>query len=102
LIKRNAIYLTEAFVSLYKRLVGCHLEYANSVWKPHRQGQIKDLEKLQMRATKLVMTVKHLSYRERLERLKLPTLKYGVQEVMLLKSSEILTNKHDNNVNLHL
>ena len=72
------------------------------MWKPHRQGQIKDLEKLQMRATKLVMTVKHLSYRERLERLKLPTLKYGVQEVMLLKSSEILTNKHDNNVNLHL
>ena len=72
LIKRNFIYLTEdAFVSLYKSLVRCHLEYANSVWNPHRQGQIKDLEKVQMRATKLVMTVKHLSYKERLVRLKL-------------------------------
>jgi len=38
----------------------------------YRQGQIKDLEKVQMRATKPVMTVKHLSYKERLVRLKLP------------------------------
>jgi len=52
------------------------LEYANSVWNPHKQEQIKDLEKVQMRAIKLVMTVKHLSYMERLARLKLPTLKY--------------------------
>jgi len=41
------------------------------------KGRLKtwNLEKVQMRATKLVMTVKHLSYKERLERLDLPTLK---------------------------
>jgi len=39
-------------------------------------GFIKDLEKVQMRATKLVITLKHLKYKERLERLKLPTLRY--------------------------
>jgi len=50
--------------------------YANSVWNPHRQGLIKDLEKVQMRATKLVLTVKHIMYKKRLRRLKLPTLKY--------------------------
>jgi len=33
---------------------------------PQRQGQIKDLEKVQMRVTKLVITVKHLTYKERL------------------------------------
>jgi len=77
LIKRNFIYLTEeTFVTLYKSLVRCHLKYANSVWNPHRQGLIKDLEKVQMRATKLVLIVKHLMYKERLVQLKLPTLKY--------------------------
>ena len=54
IIKRNFIYLEEdAFVILYKSLVRSHLEYANSVWNPHRLGLIKDLEKVQMRATKL-------------------------------------------------
>ena len=37
IIKRNFIYLDEdAFVMLYKSLVRSHLEYANSVWNPHR------------------------------------------------------------------
>jgi len=77
LIKRNFIYLTEeAFVTLYKSLVRCHLEYANSVCNPHRQGLIKDLEKVQMRATKLVLTVKNLTYKERLLQLELSTLKH--------------------------
>ena len=60
IIKRNFIYLDEdAFVMLYKSLVRSHLEYANSVWNPHRLGLIKDLGKVQMRATKLVITIKN-------------------------------------------
>jgi len=34
------------------------------------------MEKVQMRATKLVIAVKHLPYTERLAQLKLPTLNY--------------------------
>jgi len=56
-------------------LVRSHLAYANSVWNLHRLGLIKDLEKVQMRATKLVITIKNLTYKDRLKRLKLPTLK---------------------------
>ena len=66
IIKRNFIYLDEdAFVMLYKSLVRFYLEYANSVWNPHRLGLIKDLEKVQMRATKLVISIKNFTYKDR-------------------------------------
>jgi len=99
LIKRNFIYLTEdAFVTLYISLFRSHLEYANSVWNPHRQGLIKDLEKIQMRATKLALTVKHLTYKERLLQLKLPTLKYRHLRGDMTGVFKILTGKYDTNV----
>ena len=65
IIKINLVYLQEdALVMLYKSLVRSHLEYANSVWNPYRHGLIKDLEKVQIRATKLVRSIKHLKYNE--------------------------------------
>jgi len=61
IIRRNFMYLSEeAFVLLYN-VVRSQLEYANSVRNPYRMGLIKDLEKVQMRATKLLITIKHLS-----------------------------------------
>ena len=55
-----------------------------------------------MRATKPVMTVKHLSYKERLVKLKLPTLKYRRIRGDMIEVYKILTDKYDNNVNIHL
>jgi len=64
------------FTLLYKAMVRPHLEYANSVWCPYKKGDIEIIEKVQKRATKLIISLKHLSYSERLKQLQLPTLKY--------------------------
>jgi len=51
-----------------------------------------------MRATKLVLTVKHLTYKERLRQLKLPTLKYRHTRGDMIEVFKILTGKYDSNV----
>ena len=65
-------------------------------------GLIKDLEKVQMRATKLVRKLKHLKYKERLERLKLPTLRYRRTRGDMIEVYKILTESYCKSVNLEL
>jgi len=66
IIKHNLDNLyTDAFLMLYKSMVRSHLEYAGALWNPNRNGDIKRLEKVQMRATKSVNNVRHLSYENR-------------------------------------
>ena len=42
-------------------MVRSRLEYAGVLWNPYRKGDIKRLEKVQMRVTKLVNSIKHVS-----------------------------------------
>ena len=59
IIKRNFTNLShEAFLSIYKALVRSHLEYAVSIWNPYKKEFIEKLEKIQMRATKLLPDIK--------------------------------------------
>jgi len=37
------------------------------VWCPYKQGDIKELEKVQKRATKLVINFKKIPYKDRLQ-----------------------------------
>ena len=77
LIKRNFKYLTiPTFIQLYISMVRSHLDYCSSVWAPYRKGDIEALEKVQKRATKILPGLKNLSYSERLEICKIPTLHY--------------------------
>ena len=66
LIKRNFnLVCRDSFVMLYKTMMRSHLRsYANVVWNRHTEGLIKDLEKVQMRATKLVSELRKKSYKD--------------------------------------
>jgi len=65
----------------------------------YKMRLIKDLE---MRATKLVMKLKHLKYKVRLERLKLPTLRYRRTRGDMIEVYKILTESYCKSVNLEL
>jgi hypothetical protein len=63
------------FLQLYKTLVRPHLEYCSSVWCPHYVRDVRLIEKVQERATKMCSSVSHLSsYEDRLIALDLQTL----------------------------
>ena len=64
------------FLNLNKALVGQHLEYDSTVWSVlYKKDQIA-IEYVQWRATKLVHSVRNMSYRERLLELGIPSLQY--------------------------
>ena len=46
--------------NIYFALVRPHLEYANSVWSPYKKGDVEAIEKIQKRATKLVISIRKL------------------------------------------
>ena len=75
-INRNFVDMDKkTFLLLYKLMIRNHLEFAGSVWNPYKINQIKILEKVQKRASKLVKSCKTLSYKKRLIYLNLLTLK---------------------------
>ena len=102
-INRNFKYMTmDTFIMLYKSMVRSHLEYANLVWYPYRKGDIKRIEKVQRRATKLIPSLKRLSYEDRLKKLNLPTLAFRRLRGDMIEVYKIVTGKYGNNKTLKL
>ena len=72
------------------------MEFANVVWHPYLRKDIESIERVQMRATKLVPALRDLSYEARLKELKLPTLAHRrvrgdmIQTLNLLKDLTIV------------
>lgn len=62
--------------SLYKALVRPILEYGNVIWGPFYQSDIKMIESVQRRATKIITELSDLPYEERLQQLGIPSLEY--------------------------
>jgi hypothetical protein len=99
LIRRSLKHLNYCtFCVLFKSLVKPHLEYANSVWSTYKKKDIDALENLQRRATKMLPDLPHLSYEERLRKLKLPTLKYRRLRGDMIEAYMITTGKYDTRV----
>ena len=61
---------------LFTALVRPHLEHCNVVWHPMNKRETDKLERVQRMATKLVPGFQDLSYQQRMNRLKIPSLAY--------------------------
>ena len=90
LVRRNFKNLgKEVFSNLYKSLIRPKLEYASPVWNSLSLREKRLLEGVQRRATKLIPTLGHLTYPERLLHLGLPTLEYRRVRADLLQVYKI-------------
>ncbi len=93
LIKRSFTYLDKStFLKLYKTMIRPSLEYANTIWSPQFKRQSVEIEKVQRRATKILKNLKNLTYSERLDKLKLPSLKFRRIRGDLIQAFKIINN----------
>ena len=65
---------TRTFKVLFTSYVRPIIEYGSTIWNPYRKQDIRQIENVQRRATKLVPAIRNKSYEDRLEILGLTTL----------------------------
>ena len=80
------------FKLLYKSLIRPILEYCTVIWFPLYKTDSQEIEKVQRRASKLVPTLKDLSYPERLKTLNLTTLAYRRNRTDMLQVYRLQNN----------
>ena len=77
LIKRTFVHRDRHLMKvLITSVVRPHLEYGNTIWSPLYKKDIKALEKVQQRATRLVRGLEGMTYEDRLRTMEMPTLVY--------------------------
>ena len=85
----------DIMLPLFKSLVRPVVEYANIVWSPYLKKDIHSIENIQRHYTKQILGMRSLSYRERLFKLKLPSLQYRRLRGDLIETYKILNNYYD-------
>ena len=80
LIKRAFSYLDEeTLLVLYKTLIRPILDYGNLIWFPTLKKDIRAIENVQRRITKILQELSNLCYEEKLKRLYQP---YCIEETV--------------------
>ena len=91
IIKCTFLHLTPtAFCILYISLVRPHLDYASITWNPYLLKDIRALEAVQRRATKMVPDLSRLTHEERLQVLSLPSLYYRRKRMDMTTAYKII------------
>ena len=77
MLRRSFVHLDkDMFKKLFTSMVRPHLEYGAPIWNPHTKKNIDAIENVQRRASKRIPGLSHLTYKQRLETIELPTLQY--------------------------
>ena len=93
LINRHFRHIeTKPFMNLYKTLVRPKVEYWMTVAQPVYKKDKEKIERVQHRATKLVLGMENKGYSERLEELKLPSLEYRRKRADVMQTYKIMNN----------
>ena len=91
IVYRSFQHLTPTiFRMLYVSLVRPHLDYALVVWNPHLLKDIRALEAVQRRATRMVPQFGTMTYVERLTFLNLPSLYYRRRRMDMIITYKII------------
>ena len=76
LTRRTFVEFTPTiFTILYSTLIRPHLEYAIQAWSPYLAKDVECLKRIQRAATRMIKGFRHLSYKDRLQRLDLFSLR---------------------------
>lgn len=77
ILNRNVNYKSKAIMKrLYYAFVRPHLEYCLQSWRPVHKKDLKALENVQRKATKMIQGLHHLSYEDRLKALNMHSFQY--------------------------
>jgi len=94
----NCRVFLPTFILIYKSMVRSHLDYCCSVWASYKKGDIEALEKVQKRVTKLVPSLRHLPYPDRLKACNLTTLHYRQIRGDMVETYKIVSGKYDRTI----
>ena len=103
LIRRSYEHLdADSLVQLYKALVRPHLEYGHIIWPLTYKTDLRKVENVQRSVTKMIPRLRGrpMSYEQRLETLKLPSIAYRRCRGDMIEVYKLLYGKYTTNSDL--